>query len=96
MALSSANINGVVVSARPRVSGDSIRVRGMKKSIKKEFINKKIPREYRALIPVICVDGVPAAVPFAGVDDKFAAGKDKENTEITLFHVGFPFDIKSF
>ena len=96
IALSSANIKDAAVTARPRAEGDSIRVRGMKKSVKKEFINKKIPREYRDLIPVICVDGVPAAVPFVGVDDGFAAAKGKSETETERFEIGFPFEIKSF
>lgn len=60
-----------VISARARAEGDRINVHGICKSVKKEFINKKIPRELRDLIPVILVDGKIAAVPFIGTDDAF-------------------------
>ena len=62
-----------VISVRSRREGDRITVRGTTKSVKKEFINKKIPRELRDLIPVILIDGKIAAVPYIGADDAFYA-----------------------
>ncbi len=91
--LSFDNINSVV-SVRSRSEGDRISVRGMTKSVKKEFINKKIPREYRDLIPVICVDGAIAAIPFIGVDDSFYV-KNQADASVCL-GIDFPFETKSF
>ncbi len=88
----SANINGVI-SVRSRAEGDNICINGMTRSVKKEMINKKIPRGVRASIPLICVGGKIAAIPLIGVDDSFRAGKN--NTESIRITVCFPFDIKS-
>ena len=69
-------------------------MRGIKRNVKKEFINKKIPREFRELIPVICVDGKIAAVPFIGVDDVFYA-KTTATASVCL-GIDFPFKINSY
>lgn len=42
---------------RPRQSGDSIRLSGGSKSLKKLFIDRKIPAVQRSRIPVVCDDG---------------------------------------
>lgn len=86
------NINSVI-SARSRREGDSLKIRGMTKSVKREFINKKIARELRDSLPVICVDGVPAAVPFIGVDDSFYCKDPKKAT--VILGMNFPFYINS-
>ena len=42
------------ITVRPRQSGDSIRLPGGSKSLKKLFIDRKIPAGERAQIPVLC------------------------------------------
>ena len=42
------------ITLRPRQSGDSIRLPGGTKSLKKLFIDRKIPASQRAWIPVVC------------------------------------------
>ena len=71
----SAIISGCVV-VRNRRSGDAVCVNGIHKSVKKELINRKIPRRLRDIIPVFCVDGKIAFVPFVGVDDEFSPHGD--------------------
>ena len=56
--------------ARPRKEGDRIKVFGVSKSVRKEFINKKIPLCVRNDIPVICDDEGIVYVPFIGADDR--------------------------
>ncbi|MBR6506350.1 MAG: tRNA lysidine(34) synthetase TilS [Clostridia bacterium] len=56
--------------ARPRMEGDRIKVFGVSKSVRKEFINKKIPLCVRNDIPVICDDEGIVYVPYIGADDR--------------------------
>lgn len=42
---------------RPRQSGDAIRLSGGTKSLKKLFIDRKIPAAQRGLLPVLCDEG---------------------------------------
>ena len=44
------------IRIRPRKSGDSIRLSGGTKSLKKLFVDRKIPAEERLRLPVICDD----------------------------------------
>lgn len=56
-------INENILAARSRAAGDVIRLGGMTKSLKKEYINRKFPARLRPAIPVVCdADGV-VAVP---------------------------------
>ncbi len=77
LSLDSATINGVLF-ARNREEGDRIRLGGMSKSIKKMFCDKKIPRELRPRLPVLCDDSGVVAVPMLGVRDGTAASADTE------------------
>ena len=72
--LSAIITDNVVV--RNRRAGDAVCVNGIHKSVKKELINRKIPRRMRDVIPVFCVDGKIAFVPFVGVDDDFSPHGD--------------------
>ena len=72
--LSAIITDNVVV--RNRRAGDVVCVNGIHKSVKKELINRKIPRRMRDVIPVFCVDGKIAFVPFVGVDDDFSPHGD--------------------
>ena len=64
------------VVVRNRRCGDTVCVNGIHKSVKKELINRKIPRKMRDIIPVFCVDDKTAFVPFVGVDDEFSPQGD--------------------
>lgn len=74
---------------RCRKEGDGVRINGITKSVKKEFINKKIPRKLRELIPVICtaVNGEEkiVAVPFIGTSDEFRAVDESREYLIACF-----------
>lgn len=67
-------INGNAVKGtlkvRSRNEGDKLKIGNMTKSIKKQFIDKKIPREYRDLIPIIIDDNDILLVPGIGIADK--------------------------
>ncbi len=96
--LRSVNISGTVY-ARARKAGDKIKIGGITKSLKKEFINKKIPAEIRDLIPVICRSEDIVCVPFIGVADKFAAGspeqtKRAKRQSVFAFYFKFKFDVE--
>ena len=56
------------ISVRSRRSGDSIRLSGGTKSLKKLFIDRKIPAAQRSRIPVICDEGGILAVEQIGID----------------------------
>ena len=75
-------IIGEAVYARARTEGDAVRINGITKTLKKEFINKKIPLEYRGLIPVICTytDSDIVCVPYIGTSDKFKSQGGKCDT----------------
>ncbi|MBQ9149203.1 MAG: tRNA lysidine(34) synthetase TilS [Oscillospiraceae bacterium] len=45
------------IRVRSRQAGDHIRLSGGTKSVKKLFIDRKIPADRRAMIPVVCDDG---------------------------------------
>ena len=53
---------------RPRQEGDAIRLPGGRKSLKKLFIDRKIPAAQRGLIPVIADDAGVLAVYEIGID----------------------------
>ncbi len=55
---------------RTRKTGDKICIHGMHKSLKKLFIEKKIPKEYRDIIPVFYDDKGIIYVPFVGIADR--------------------------
>lgn len=60
------------VTARPRRSGDAITLSGGTKSLKKLFIDKKIPVAQRSRIPVLCDD--------AGILGVYSVGPDQKRT----------------
>jgi tRNA(Ile)-lysidine synthetase-like protein len=60
---------------RPRQSGDSIRLSGGTKSLKKLFIDRKIPAHQRQQIPVVCDDQGVLGVCGIGVHLDRAAEK---------------------
>jgi tRNA(Ile)-lysidine synthase len=63
------------VMVRPRCSGDTVCLRGGTKTLKKLFIDKKIPAAQRGLIPVLADDAGILAVYGIGADQKRLAEK---------------------
>jgi tRNA(Ile)-lysidine synthase len=58
------------ITVRSRATGDFIQLsaKSGKKSLKKLFIDKKIPAELRASVPIICDESGPIAIPQIGCD----------------------------
>jgi tRNA(Ile)-lysidine synthase len=75
------------INVRPRKTGDFIELagRGGHKSLKKLFIEMKIPRHERELIPVICDEQGVLAVFGIGAD-KRALAEDRENTLVLVIY----------
>lgn len=67
--LSFDNINGEI-KVRARREGDRIKVFGVNKSVKKLFNEKKIPKEYRDIIPVLYDEQGIIYIPFVGIADR--------------------------
>ena len=63
------------VILRPRKSGDLIRLKGGTKSLKKLFIDRKIPAARREQIPVVCDELGVLGVYSIGVHVDRAAGE---------------------
>jgi tRNA(Ile)-lysidine synthase len=74
------------IRLRSRKSGDSIRLSGGSKSLKKLFIDRKIPAARRQKIPVVCDDAGILGVYTIGANWDRTAGENPvtirfENTE---------------
>ena len=68
---------------RARRAGDTLRLSGGTKSLKKLFVDKKIPASRRGLIPVIADDaGVLAVVGIGGNLDRLSTDRDAVRIEI--------------
>lgn len=70
------------VTIRSRKSGDEITLSGGTKSLKKVFIDRKIPKSMRNLIPVIADDGGVVAACGVGVNTK---REDKSEEAVTVW-----------
>ncbi|MGN0968164.1 MAG: tRNA lysidine(34) synthetase TilS [Oscillospiraceae bacterium] len=82
--LSCAKIKGAL-TLRPRRTGDAIELPGRSgKTLKKLFIDEKIPLERRALVPVLADDAGVLAVASFGPDVSRLARPGEEAVEITL------------
>ena len=58
------------ITIRPRKTGDSIKTGGLTKTLKKLFIEKKIPRDRRGSVPVMADDRGVIGVYRIGSDDR--------------------------
>ncbi|MBQ7375726.1 MAG: tRNA lysidine(34) synthetase TilS, partial [Clostridia bacterium] len=76
--IDSAKIKGELF-ARPRRAGDSLRIRGMTKSLKKLLCEKKIDLELRARLPIICDSEGVVAVPFVALRDGMKADPSSDS-----------------
>lgn len=80
--LESANISGNL-RVRNRREGDRICIRGVNRSVKKLFIEKGIPKEYRSHIPVILDDMGIIYIPFVGISDRAFSKTPEKPIHIT-------------
>lgn len=69
---------------RQRKTGDSLVVRGINRSVKKCFINNKVPQTVRDKVPIIYDDEGIVYVPFIGVADRVYTKKGKEVCNISV------------
>ncbi len=76
------NIKGSL-RVRNRITGDKICIRGINRSLKKLFIDNKIPKEYRDIIPIIFDDEGIIYVPFIGISDRVKPTSQSNNKTIT-------------
>ena len=84
--MNSANIIGEL-QVRNRKVGDKITIHGINKSVKKLFIDRKIPKEYRDIIPIFFDSEGIVYIPFVGISDRvFTKSKDDGVLITTLFH----------
>jgi tRNA(Ile)-lysidine synthetase-like protein len=70
------------IKVRQRQTGDKITIKGTNKSLKKLLIDKKIPKEYRNIIPIFFDDEGIIYVPFVGIADRVFS-KDFNDLKIT-------------
>ena len=70
------------ISVRPRISGDSIRLKGGSKTLKKLFIEKKIPAHKRDKIPVVAAGDKVIAVLGIGMDVDFIPDEGQQTLKI--------------
>lgn len=70
--LNSKQLKGSI-RVRSRFEGDSIKIGGMTRKIKKQFIEKRIPREKRDIIPIIYDEEGIICVPELGIADRVKA-----------------------
>ncbi len=82
--LDSAKIIGTAY-ARERRGGDRIRMGSVSKSVKKLMSEKKIPRELRPRIPMICDEMGILAIPYIGVRDGCAPSEDLGSAIVIKF-----------
>ncbi len=83
--LSFDNIKGGIFVRNRRI-GDKITIHGVNKSLKKLFIDKKIPKEYRNIIPVVMDEMGIIYVPFVGIADRVFS---KNGTNLKYLNVVF-------
>lgn len=73
------------LTVRPRQTGDAIRLSGGTRSLKRLLIDRKIPREARDRLPVICDStGTVLAVGGIGADRRYQADGDGPRLQITI------------
>ncbi len=77
LVLDSAKIKGTLC-VRSRQGGDRIRLRGMTRSLKKIYTDRKFSPRLRARLPVFCDDDGVVAVPTVGIRDGMACEASKE------------------
>lgn len=84
--LSFDNIVGEL-KVRSRREGDKITVFGVNKSVKKLFNERKIPKEYRDIIPIIYDEQGIIYIPFVGIADRaFPKEKNTAKSVTTVFN----------
>lgn len=72
------------IHVRPRKNGDKVLSLGVNKSVKRCFINNKVPVELREAIPVVCDDEGIIFVPFVGAADRVFSKDDGRKINILV------------
>ncbi len=80
--LSCDNIIGEI-KARSRYVGDKICIHGINRSVKKLLIDKKVPKEYRDIIPILFDDEGIIYIPFIGIADRVFTKQESDCIYIT-------------
>ena len=75
------------MSARQRKEGDKILDGGNHKKLKKLMCDKKIPQEYRSLLPIITVGEEIIYVPYCAVADSVKAAQGEEKLKICIYKI---------
>lgn len=78
---------GYEISLRTRQTGDTLRLSGGTKTVKKLLIDRKIPVSLRDTLPVITCDGVCAAVCGLGTHTDYAAKQGEPAVIVELHHL---------
>jgi tRNA(Ile)-lysidine synthase len=83
--LSATALDAHQVTVRSRVGGERLRPAGRAhhRSLKHLMQEAQVPAWSRSAWPLLCVDGVLAAIPGIAVADEFAAGADEEALVVT-------------
>jgi tRNA(Ile)-lysidine synthase len=69
-----ADALGTRLAVRPWQAGDRMRLRGGSRTLQDLFTDRKVPRERRALVPVVVAGDEIAWVPGVAAAERFAAG----------------------
>ncbi|MBQ7623709.1 MAG: tRNA lysidine(34) synthetase TilS, partial [Clostridia bacterium] len=72
------------LTARPRREGDVLFFNNKNKSLKKLMIEKKIPKEKRDIIPVLCDNNRVIAAAETGMDKSLRAGSEENALSVIV------------
>ena len=78
----------LTIAVRPRRTGDTLRLPGGTKSVKRLMIDRKIPAAQRGLIPVITAEEQILAVYGLGTDVRWAARPGDRAMIVKIWHRG--------
>ncbi|MBE6700769.1 MAG: tRNA lysidine(34) synthetase TilS [Ruminococcaceae bacterium] len=78
------NIINSTLIARSRLNGDSYVCRGISRSVKKFFVDEKIPSSLRSRIPIVCDNDGIVWVAGLGIADRFRDVKEDKGETYSL------------
>ncbi len=82
--LNRGKINGRLFM-RPRIEGDFLFCRGVRRRVSRELINSKVPKHLRDILPIVCDDDGVVFVPYVGADDRvFLRGSVDDPITLTI------------
>jgi tRNA(Ile)-lysidine synthase len=71
-----ADVLGARLDVRPWQAGDRMRLRTGSRTLQDLFTDRKVPREHRALLPVVVAGDEIAWVPGVATGERFEAGPE--------------------